>query len=82
MIGMGPKIQEIPIVDYVCKEITILPSFRYANTYPMALKLVADYREKLLPLITHRIPFSLAGVEEAFCTASEDESAVKVVIEF
>lgn len=82
MIGMGPKIQEIPIVDYVCKEITILPSFRYANTYPMALELVADYREKLLPLITHRIPFSLAGVEEAFCAASEDESAVKVVIEF
>ncbi len=82
MIGMGPEIQKVPIVDYVCKEITILPSFRYANTYPTALKLVADYREELLPLITHRIPFSLAGVEEAFRAASEDESAVKVVIEF
>lgn len=82
MIGMGPEIQKAPIVDYVCKEITILPSFRYANTYPTALRLTADYKEKLMPLITHRIPFSLEGVEEAFLAASQDESAVKVVIEF
>lgn len=82
MIGMGPEIQQVDMVDYVCKEISIIPSFRYANTYPLALKLVADNRERLLQLITHRIPFTFEGVEKAFEIASGDPSAVKVVVEF
>lgn len=82
LIGMGPEIQQISMVDYVCKEIAIIPSFRYANTYPLALDLVAANQEKLRQLITHRIPFTIEGTKEAFHTASEDVSAVKVVIEF
>ena len=82
MIGMGPEIQKVDMVDYVCKEITIVPSFRYSNTYPLVLDLLKDNQEKLKQLITHRVPFSLEGVEEAFHIASEDPSAVKVVVEF
>ena len=82
MIGMGPEIQKVDMVDYVCKEITIVPSFRYSNTYPVVLDLLKDNQEKLKQLITHRVPFSLEGVEEAFHIASEDPSAVKVVVEF
>ena len=82
MIGMGPEIQKVDMVDYDCKEITIVPSFRYSNTYPLVLDLLKDNQEKLKQLITHRVPFSLEGVEEAFHIASEDPSAVKVVVEF
>ena len=82
MIGMGLEIQKVDMVDYVCKEITIVPSFRYSNTYPLVLDLLKDNQEKLKQLITHRVPFSLEGVEEAFHIASEDPSAVKVVVEF
>lgn len=82
MIGMGPEIQKVDMVDYVCKEITIVPSFRYSNTYPLVLDLLKDNQEKLKQLITHCVPFSLEGVEEAFHIASEDPSAVKVVVEF
>ena len=82
MIGMGPEIQKVDMVDYVCKEITIVPSFRFSNTYPLVLDLLKDNQEKLKQLITHRVPFSLEGVEEAFHIASEDPSAVKVVVEF
>lgn len=82
MIGMGPEIQKVDMVDYVCKEISIVPSFRYSNTYPLVLDLLKDNQEKLQQLITHRVPFSMDGVEEAFHIASEDPSAVKVVIEF
>lgn len=82
MIGMGPEIQKVDMVDYVCKEITIVPSFRYSNTYPLVLDLLKDNQEKLKQLITHRVPFSLEGVEEAFHIASEYPSAVKVVVEF
>lgn len=82
MIGMGPEMQQVAMVDYVCKEISILPSFRYANTYPKVLELLVNNQEKLKELITHRIPFSFDGVERAFQAASEDPGAVKVVIEF
>ena len=47
MIGMGPEIQKVDMVDYVCKEITIVPSFRYSNTYPLVLDLLKDNQEKL-----------------------------------
>lgn len=82
MVGMGAEFQKVALVDYVCKEISMIPSFRYSNTYPTALELLIDNKEKLMQLITHRISFSLDGVEEAFHIAAEDHSAVKVVVEF
>lgn len=82
MIGMGAELQKVDMVDYVCKEISIVPSFRYSNTYPLVLELLKDNQEKLRKLITHRVPFSLEGVETAFHAAAEDPSAVKVVVEF
>ena len=82
LIGMGAELQKVDLVDCVCKEITILPSFRYGNTYPIALQLLSDNSEQLQQLITHRVPFSLEGVEQAFEIASEDPTAVKVMIEF
>lgn len=82
MIGMGGEIMKINLVDYVCREISLIPSFRYGNTYPIALDLVAKNKDKLKKLITHRVPFSLENVDKAFHTALEDPTAVKVVVEF
>lgn len=81
-IGMGSEMQQVAMVDYICKEITIIASFRYGNTYPIAIDLVAANRENLMQLITHRIPFSMEGADKAFHIASEDTMAVKVIVEF
>jgi L-iditol 2-dehydrogenase len=39
LVGMGPERQTLPLVDFVCREISLLPSFRYANAYPAALSI-------------------------------------------
>jgi L-iditol 2-dehydrogenase len=81
LVGMGPDMQSAPLVEYVCREIGIVTSFRYANSYPQALQLVKNNREKLGEFITHRMPFSLENVEKALQTAFSDPSAGKVVVE-
>lgn len=82
LLGMGAEMQLVPMVEYVCKEIAIVPSFRYANTYPLALDILTQYKDILPQLITHRVDYSLEGVEEAFVIASSNKEAVKVVVEF
>ncbi len=82
LVGMGPELQSLPIVDFVCREIALLPSFRYANAYPAALKLLKAHHEKLEKIITHRFAFSLESVDEAIRTAYSDPTAGKVVVDF
>lgn len=82
LVGLGADQQTVPMVEYVCKEITLLPTFRYANNYPAVLDLICKNQELLKPLLTHRVPFSLSGVEEGLRISSQDESACKVIVEF
>jgi L-iditol 2-dehydrogenase len=82
MVGMGGETQNIPLVDYVCREIEIVTSFRYANVYRDALRMVEKNKDVLADFITHRLPFSLENVEKAFHIAFSDQSAGKVVVEF
>ena len=81
-VGMAPEMSTLPVVDYVCKEISIIPSFRYGNTYPGVLDLLVEYKEGLQQLITHRVPFTFDDVERGFNIALSDPTAVKVVIDF
>ena len=82
LVGMGPDVQSAPLVEYVCREIDIVTSFRYANSFPQALRLLRENRDKLEKFITHRLPFSLENVEMALQTALSDQSAGKVVVDF
>ncbi len=88
IVGMGNPVQTLPISAAAHREVDILGTFRYANTYPQAIELVSG-QNPLLPdlrtLLTHRF-HGLDHVERAFEMAArtEDEDGnlvLKVVVE-
>ena len=85
---MGNPVQTIPISAAALREVNIVGTFRYANTYPRAIELVAN-RDSGLPnlenLVTHRYQ-GLESVPQAFEMAGKasDEDGrlvLKVVVE-
>lgn len=92
---MGSAIQTLPIAAAATREVDILGVFRYANTYPTAINLIASGKlPGIEKLVTHRR--TLERAEEAFVLArrgrglkegkeeddehAEEEVVVKVVI--
>lgn len=60
--------------------IALIPSFRYANTYPAVLQLLSTGRLPADRLITHRFPFD--ATQQAFeLAASRSAEVMKVLIE-
>jgi L-iditol 2-dehydrogenase len=79
MIGMGPNdMVQVPLLDAICREISIHGSFRYRNTYPVALHIIAKHKELFSKLITHH--FTIDEAEKAFEVALQDPSACKVMV--
>jgi len=79
MIGMGADdMTEVPLLEAVCREISIHGSFRYRNTYPVALNIIGKHKDLFSKLITHR--FTIDEAEKAFMTALQDPSACKVMV--
>lgn len=79
MIGMGQdQLVQAPLLEAVCREISIHGSFRYRNTYPVALDIIAKRNRLFSQLITHR--YSLDEAELAFQTAFRDATACKVMV--
>ncbi|KAJ3550409.1 hypothetical protein NMY22_g502 [Coprinellus aureogranulatus] len=64
LIGMGSQNPCIPISSAACREVDILGSFRYCNTYPEALDLLASGKLDVDCLVTHRYP--LKDAKKAF----------------
>lgn len=88
VVGMGNPVQTLPISAAAQREVDILGTFRYANTYRQAIELVSGHNS-MLPdlgrLVTHRFR-GLQNVERAFEMAArtEDEDGtlvLKVVVE-
>lgn len=80
-IGLGAEsMQETPIVEMIFKEIRLLPAFRYANVFPASLKIIQKHINKFEKLITHKYNFK--ETEKAFVTARDNQTAVKVIINF
>jgi len=79
-IGRSAKpMQTIPLFEAADKEIDILGSFRYHDSYPTALELVSSGKINVKPLVTHHFSFSQVG--EAFETAETGkDGAIKVTI--
>lgn len=87
IVGMGNPVQTIPISAATSREVDILGTFRYANTYTDAIEMVSN--ESLLPdlskLVTHRF-HGLMNIPRAFEMAAraQDDSGnlvLKVVID-
>ncbi|KAH3725259.1 hypothetical protein DPMN_051094 [Dreissena polymorpha] len=78
IVGHGPNKVEFPVVSLVAKEIEILGSFRYINTWQTAIDMIACGKINVAPLVTHR--FRLEETLDAFRCAKSGVG-VKVMID-
>lgn len=84
---MGNPIQTLPLSAASLKEVDLIGVFRYANTYPRVIELLASKNPLLPPvheLVTHRYE-SLDSIPEAFAMASrvkddDDKLVLKVMV--
>lgn len=77
LVGMGADEVSLPVSLVQGRELTVTGTFRYANTYPTAIDLVATGRVELDSLVTDRFP--LADVEAALRAAGQP-GTVKAVV--
>lgn len=79
LVGMGYPLQNLNIGAAAVREIDLLNSWRYANTFPTAIELVQRGRIDLKSLVTHQ--FTLERAEEALDVAlKKPDGLIKVVI--
>jgi L-iditol 2-dehydrogenase len=78
-VGMGPEDDAtVPMAVIQSREITLTGTFRYANTYPAALALVADGRVDLGAIVTGHFP--LEDAEAALRASREDPRSIKPMV--
>lgn len=78
LVGMGGDEVAIPLGHLQTREINVTGTFRYANTWPTAIALVAAGRIDVDRLVTGH--FGLADTVDALLAAKRDPHAVKSVI--
>ncbi|RMZ80217.1 hypothetical protein DV737_g3097, partial [Chaetothyriales sp. CBS 132003] len=79
VIGVGKNEMTVPFMRLSTMEIDLQYQYRYANTWPKAIRLVRSGIISLNKLVTHR--FNLSDALQAFKAASDPKSgAIKVQI--
>lgn len=78
LIGMGGDTLALPLGDVQNRELWVTGVFRYANTWPTAIDLVASGRVRLGPLATGH--FGLEETAAALTAARTDAQAIKSII--
>jgi L-iditol 2-dehydrogenase len=68
-IGVGAEHQNLPFMHMSANEIDLKFEYRYANTWPKAIRLVSAGLINFKPLVTHR--FRLEDAVDAFEVASD-----------
>ncbi|KAH8179277.1 alcohol dehydrogenase groES-like domain-containing protein [Sarocladium implicatum] len=80
IIGVGKNEINIPFMRASVREVDIQLQYRYANTWPRAIRLVESGVINLAKLVTHR--FNLEEATKAFETSADPNSgAIKVMIQ-
>jgi len=64
LVGLGPAMVNVPIVNAAVREVDIRGVFRYCNTYPTAIQMISSGQVNVKPLVTHRFP--MEKTEEGF----------------
>jgi L-iditol 2-dehydrogenase len=79
-VGTSDDSYTIPAISAIRRGLTIRGIFRYRNTYPAAIDLIAGGRAPVAELISHR--FSLERLPEAMEVARTGrDGAVKVIVD-
>jgi L-iditol 2-dehydrogenase len=78
LVGSSSGDVQLPLMELQAREIQILPLFRYANTWPMAIELVASGRIDLDRLVTGR--FGLAEADAALNANRTDPGSIKPIV--
>lgn len=79
MIGMPPQPAPFDVVAAQAKEIRVMHIFRYRNTYPRTIKMIASRTLNVRPLITHFFEFERA-IEAFDFAAGMPEAAIKTMV--
>ncbi|XP_066132675.1 sorbitol dehydrogenase isoform X1 [Saccopteryx bilineata] len=77
LVGLGSEMTNVPLVHAATREVDIKGVFRYCNTWPMAISMLASNSVNVKSLVTHRFPLEKAL--EAFET-SRKGLGLKVMI--
>ncbi len=78
LIGMGGDEVTLPLSHLQDRELVVTGAFRYANTWPTAIALVAAGRVDLDSLVTGH--YGLDEVEKAITAARRDPSTIKPIV--
>ena len=78
LVGMGGDKVELPLSYVQDRELTITGAFRYANTWPIAIELVASGRVDLDSMVTGH--HGLDDVEAALTAGRDDPTSIKVMV--
>ncbi len=78
LVGMGGDTVELPLSHVQDRELVVTGAFRYANTWPTAIELVASGKVDLDAMVTGH--FGLDEVETALKAGREDPTSVKVMV--
>ncbi len=78
LVGMGGDTVELPLSHVQDRELVVTGAFRYANTWPTAIELVASGKVDLDSMVTGH--FGLDEVETALKAGREDPTSVKVMV--
>ncbi|KAJ4946865.1 hypothetical protein JOQ06_008908 [Pogonophryne albipinna] len=77
LVGLGAEMANIPLIHAALREVDIRGVFRYCNTWPMAVAMLASGKVNVKPLVTHRFPLEQAV--QAFET-SRQGLGIKVML--
>jgi L-iditol 2-dehydrogenase len=80
LVGMGEDLVPIPLIDVQTKELEVTGTFRYANTYPAAIAMVAaaDNPVDLDWLVSGT--YGLDDAETALLAGRNDPASIKAVV--
>jgi L-iditol 2-dehydrogenase len=78
LVGMGGDEVPLPLSVVQERELNVTGTFRYANTWPMAIALVASGRVDLDRLVTG--DYDIDSVEDALTAGRRDANAIKAIV--